>query len=249
MSRNELLNSKTILSHSPKIDSSPEMDSLKPASLKPASPGIHSPGQRILMLLKMHGANTAAILGKKLGITGEAVRQQLVRLHEEDLVIAYSQSQGVGRPSQYWDLTPLGHARFPDTHAQLTVQLLNSVRELLGADALDKLINARETQTRALYQAALEKISDWRERVQKLAELRSEEGYMAEVETDQDGKLLLIENHCPICAAATACQGFCRAELNIFREILGSDVKVERQDYILSGDRRCTYSIQHLKAH
>ncbi|MFK4824485.1 helix-turn-helix transcriptional regulator [Paenochrobactrum sp. BZR 588] len=208
-----------------------------------------SPGQRILMLLKMHGANTAAVLGKKLGITGEAVRQQLVRLNEEGLVVSYSQSRGVGRPSQYWDLTALGHARFPDTHAQLTVQLLSSIRDLLGQDALDILISARENQTRELYQSAMNQTTSLTERVAKLAELRSSEGYMAEVETDKDGRLIFIENHCPICAAATACQGFCRAELNIFRALLGTDVKVEREEYILSGDRRCTYSIQRLEAH
>ncbi|MGU3574384.1 helix-turn-helix transcriptional regulator [Brucellaceae bacterium C25G] len=223
MSRNDLLNSETILAR--------------------------SPGQRILMLLKMHGANTAAVLGKKLGISGEAVRQQLVRLNEEGLVASYSQGRGVGRPSQYWDLTALGHARFPDTHAQLAVQLLSSVRELLGADALETLISAREQQTRALYQAELSQISNLHERIKKLAQLRSEEGYMAEVETDKNGKYIFIENHCPICAAATACQGFCRAELNIFRSLLGTDVKVEREEYILSGDRRCTYSIQRLEAH
>ena len=33
---------------------------------------------------------------------------------------------------------------------------------------------------------------------------------MAEVEPQDDGSLLLIENHCPICAAATSCQSFCR---------------------------------------
>lgn len=223
MSRNDLLNSETILAR--------------------------SPGQRILMLLKMHGANTAAVLGKKLGITGEAVRQQLVRLNEEGLVASYSQSRGVGRPSQYWDLTPHGHARFPDTHAQLTVQLLSSVRDLLGQEALDTLIGARESQTREVYHAAMNQTTNLTERVEKLAELRTAEGYMAEVEVDKNGKLLFIENHCPICAAATACQGFCRAELSIFRELLGTDVKVEREEYILSGDRRCTYSIQRLEAH
>jgi predicted ArsR family transcriptional regulator len=221
MSRNDLLNSETILAR--------------------------SPARRILVLLKMHGASTAAILGKKLSITGEAVRQQLVRLNEDGLVISYSESRGVGRPSQYWDLTPLGNAEFPDTHAQLTVQMLNSVRELLGQDALAVLIQAREKQTRELYKAALKQSKNLDERVQKLAELRSDEGYMAEVQTNSDGKLTFIENHCPICAAASACQDFCQAELNIFRDLLGDDVKVEREEYIVSGDRRCTYAIQRLE--
>jgi len=54
---------------------------------------------------------------------------------------------------------------------------------------------------------------------------------------------LLIENHCPICAAAAACQGFCRAELEVFRDTLGADVIVERTDHILAGARRCAYRI------
>jgi predicted ArsR family transcriptional regulator len=34
------------------------------------------------------------------------------------------------------------------------------------------------------------------------SDLRTEEGYMAEFEAEPDGSFLLIENHCPICAAA-----------------------------------------------
>ena len=47
----------------------------------------------------------------------------------------------------------------------------------------------------------------------------------------------------PICVAATACQGFCRAELDTFREVLGPDVSVEREEHIVQGDRRCAYRI------
>ena len=40
---------------------------------------------------------------------------------------------------------------------------------------------------------------------------------MAEVKPLGKGAFLLAENHCPICAAATACQGFCTTELDLFR--------------------------------
>ena len=43
-----------------------------------------------MMMLKMHGSLTAAALGKKLGTTGEAARQQLSRLADEGLVVASS---------------------------------------------------------------------------------------------------------------------------------------------------------------
>lgn len=65
---------------------------------------------------------------------------------------------------------------------------------------------------------------------------------MAEYETLEDGSLLLIENHCPICAAAATCQGFCRAEQAIFSEVLQAEVV--RVEHILSHARRCAYRVQ-----
>ncbi|WP_139973401.1 metalloregulator ArsR/SmtB family transcription factor [Ochrobactrum sp. CGA5] len=195
-----------------------------------------------MLSLKMRGAQTAATIGEHLGITGEAVRQQLARLAEEGLVSSHSVSQGVGRPSLFWDVTEAGNKRFPDTHADLTVQLLHSVRTILGEDALDTLIDHRETEMRRQYQARLKDLS-LDHRVKELAEIRSAEGYMADAEKQEDGSWLLIENHCPICAAADACQGFCRSELQVFRAVLGPDVSVNRTEHILAGARRCAYVI------
>ena len=66
---------------------------------------------------------------------------------------------------------------------------------------------------------------------------------MAEVRREDNGAYLLTENHCPICAAATACQGFCQKELELFQSVLGSDAIVDRIEHILSGDRRCVYRV------
>ena len=216
------------------------------SSLENAVWSPRSPAERILMALKMHSALSAAALGKSLGTTSEAARQQLQRLAEEGLVEAHSAASGVGRPTQLWSLAPAAQARFPDTHAALTVQLLDIVRDHLGEDVLDTIITARETDTRCAYEAAVGSATDLRSRVAALADLRSQEGYMAAWTEQPDGSMLLVENHCPICAAATACQGFCRAELEVFRSVLGPDVEVERQEHIVSGGRRCTYAIRSI---
>jgi predicted ArsR family transcriptional regulator len=178
-----------------------------------------------------------------LDITGEAARQQLLRLAQEGLVESSSLSSGVGRPTQIWSLTPAAQARFPDTHAALTVQLLDLIGATLGEAALDAIITAREARTRNSYQEAVAQKADLKDRVAALVDLRSREGYMAGWSEQPDGSLLLIENHCPICAAATACQGFCRAEIDVFRSVLGPDVSVEREEHIVGGGRRCSYRI------
>lgn len=202
-----------------------------------------NPGERVLMALKMRSGLSAASIGDQLGITGEAARQQLLRLAQEGLVESSSLAAGVGRPTQIWSLTPAAQSRFPDTHAALTVQLLDLIGSTLGEAALDTIITARETLTRNAYEEAVAEKPDLKARVAALVDLRSREGYMADWSEQPDGSLLLIENHCPICAAATACQGFCRAELDVFRAVLGPETKVEREEHIVSGGRRCSYRI------
>lgn len=209
----------------------------------PPSRAPRPPADRLLVLLKTRGPQTAAALGDALGVTAEAARQQLVKLAEEGLTVASTAApKGVGRPSQLWSLTPAANARFPDAHAELTAQLLGTIRKTLGEDALEALIAAREAETRTSYAAALAGATDLEARVERLAALRAREGYMAEWQRERDG-WLLIENHCPICAAATACQGFCEAELRVFTDVLGPGVEVTRVEHAIAGARRCAYRI------
>ncbi|MHC2298710.1 putative ArsR family transcriptional regulator [Rhizobium mongolense] len=86
--------------------------------------------------------------------------------------------------------------------------------------------------------------SDLASRVRQLTAIRTREGYMADSWMEEDGSFLLVENHCPICAAARACAGFCRSELETFRNVLGANV--ERSEHILLGARRCAYRISPL---
>jgi predicted ArsR family transcriptional regulator len=202
---------------------------------------------RFLLLLKTKGAQTSSELGRALGITDEAARQQLVKLAKEGLVEATSIAIGVGRPSQTWRLTAIGHSRFPDAHADLTVQLLQSIRTELGEEALERLISAREQATQANYSSEMAGSTDLGCRVRKLAEIRTREGYMAEW-WEEGSDFMLVENHCPICAAATQCQGFCRAELAVFQKVLGPGATVTRVEHIPAGARRCAYRISRSDA-
>lgn len=57
---------------------------------------------------------------------------------------------------------------------------------------------------------------------------------MAEIRREEDGSWLLWESHCPICAAARTCRGFCRSELALFRQLL-APATVEQEQYLLEG--------------
>lgn len=198
---------------------------------------------QLLMQLKMRGTASAAELADELGITKEGVRLHLQKLLKENLVQAEAKSEGVGRPVAHYSLTTAGLAKFPDSHAQVTVEMIQSIRRLFGDNALDLLITDREKKVYTHYEEAITTSQSIEEVLERLTQIRTQEGYMAEWKREADGSYYLIENHCPICAAATACQGFCRSELKNFQQLIGADYQTERIDYILDGAQRCTYRI------
>jgi predicted ArsR family transcriptional regulator len=197
-----------------------------------------------LFLLKTRGPKTAQQLAGLLDMTSMGARRQLEAALEKGFVGFEDVADKIGRPSRRWHLTEAGHARFPDRHADLTVQLIEQARAVFGQAGLEQLITAREKAIEPHYQMEVDGKTGLAERVAALAHARDAEGYMAEVAAQDDGSVLLIENHCPICAAARQCQNFCRSELEIFQRVLGEGVAVERAEHMLAGARRCVYVIK-----
>lgn len=208
------------------------------------SQGDERSPERILFDLKTRGAQTASAIAARLDMTPAGARQHLLKLEADSLVESYDLAQGRGRPRKHWQLSPRGHQRFPDRHSDLTLDLLRSVRSVFGEPGLEQLIQHRERASLATYQDALGEGVSLERRLFTLADIRSREGYMASVVDEGQGSFLLIENHCPICAAATACQSLCRSELAIFRMVLGPAASVERIEHIPTGARRCAYRIR-----
>ncbi len=199
---------------------------------------------KLLFHLKTRGARSAADLARRLGITSMAVRQHLAALEEQGLVVFRDEAGRVGRPRRIWELTDAAQERFPENHAELALGLLGAARQAFGEEGLAALVSGRVKAQIAEYRPRMPPASaPLKDKLAALASIRRDEGYMAEWKARQHD-LLLIENHCPICVAATACVGLCAGELELFRALLGPRVSVEREEYLLDGDRRCTYVIR-----
>lgn len=213
------------------------------AQTAPASGRETKTRRRIVRLLKTEGPQDSARLAARLKVTPMAVRQHLYALQTEKLVTAEERPVPVGRPAKFWRLTPEANRLFPDAYAELSVALIDAVSDTFGAAGMDRLLGARLAKQQTEYEARIDSSAPLSAKLQQLARIRTDEGYMAEVKRTGRNAFLFIENHCPICAAATACQGFCATELDLFRKVLGSDVTVERAEHIVGGDRRCAYRI------
>lgn len=201
--------------------------------------------RRFLDHLKRSGPSTAAELAGALGMTDVAVRQHLGDLEERGLVRQQQQApDGRGRPAVLWSLAELAQNQFPDRHSELTVGLIEAMREAVGDDGLRRVIDVRAREQITAYRRVMPPASaSLRKRVEALARQRSAEGYMAEVVSEGRGNYLLIEHNCPICEAAKCCTGLCGAELEVFQHSLGPDATVERTEHLLSGQQRCVYRI------
>jgi len=197
---------------------------------------------KIIELLKTQGALTAKVLARELELTTMGIRQHMLALEESGEVIFKDEKAPRGRPTRYWSLTDKTNSRFADRHDELTVQLIDSVIAVFGDDGLDKLISNREESLMKTYRLALADRYGVEEKLITLSTLRSDEGYMATV-TKEENFFWLLENHCPICAAATKCVNFCRSELHLFQTLFEGVAMVSREEHIIEGARRCAYKV------
>jgi len=200
--------------------------------------------RRIVDILKQKSPCSTAELARSLGVTKAAIRLQLSELQESGLISQQiSNTSGRGRPAAKWSLCDRALALFPDRHGELTLELIRSIRESLGEEALDKVLSERDKNQLNRLKSLISENAPMKQKVNKLAQERTRLGYMAEVISDGND-LVLKEHHCPICVAAKECQRLCKNELALFRDFLGIDVLVEREQHLLKGNARCVYRIK-----
>jgi predicted ArsR family transcriptional regulator len=212
-------------------------------SRKP-KPEARKTRRMLVHLLKTEGPLTSAQLAGRLGLTAMAVRQHLYALQSEKFVTVEERPVPIGRPAKHWQLTAEADRFFPDAYSELSVSLIGALGDAFGAEGLKRVLETRCARQQAAYAERIRSSTSLKDKLQQLARVRTEEGYMAEVKPGENKSFLFVENHCPICVAATQCQGFCTAELDLFRKVLGPDVEIEREEHILAGARRCAYRVQ-----
>ena len=199
---------------------------------------------RILRLIKQDGPQEAAELARQFGITDMAVRQHLYALEEQGDITHDTVARPKGRPAKIWQLTDQAQTHFPNSHAEFSTGLIASIEDVFGQQGMEKLLDVRLQTQVANYGPQIPATAPLRNKLEKLADLRTREGYMADILKGKDkDAFLFVENNCPVCEAAQVCSGICARELDLFREVLGQDIIVTRTEHIIEGARRCAYEI------
>jgi predicted ArsR family transcriptional regulator len=134
---------------------------------------------------------------------------------------------------------------FPNAYDGLATGLLAAIRAVGGEALVDDVFAARRRMTTERVRERLaERLPDdasVADRARELAVIQDEQGYLAETVLGPDGVIRIVEHNCAIHHVATGVEAACRAELELFRQVLGPDV--ERETHIAGGDRCCTYRV------
>lgn len=195
----------------------------------------------LLRFIKAKGNTSLADMAAHLGMTREAVRQQLAMLEQDGWVrrAAQHKSTGQGRPATLFALTPAGDHLFPKFYDVLTVELLDTLAETLGPDALRRMLASLTDKQVAHWQNKLDGLP-LAARIEALKGFYFEQDPFTHVERDAQG-YLLVERNCPYLNLAMQRPQLCSVTVSTLSRLLG--VRVKREAKFQNGDQHCAFRV------
>lgn len=196
--------------------------------------------ERILVLLRRRGRLSAPQLADLLGLTPVGVRRHLALLEGDGLVTAGIEKPKRGRPTAVYRLTDAGLETLTAAgDGEIAREALAFVKRR-DASLLSQFLAWRNERLADSYAERVDGAT-LAERADALADVLSEQGFMAEVEATPGG-LRLCQHNCTVEHLASELPDLCESEARLFERLLGSPV--EREATIVQGDVRCVTNVQ-----
>ena len=198
------------------------------------------------MLYAVRGLGDATVdeVAEYLGITISGARQHLTALSDDGLVEANEverEQRGRGRPQLTYHATELADAVFPKAYAALTNDLLGYLAEE-NSETIDRLFARRRDDRIANARDRLAARRSLGAKVEELARILDEDGYLATAERIGRDHFRVVEHNCAITAVARRYGQACTSEIDFIRAVL-PEARVERTSHIIEGARHCAYDI------
>ncbi len=204
-----------------------------------------SPRRGLLLVLKRLPGASLAEIAANLGVSKVAALGHLRGLEEEGLVERSSRAGKVGRPQAVFRLTPAAAALFPHSYADMSICALEFIDRRLGRPAIRELLAERAQEVAAKNRSRIPR-AGLGARVEELARIRTEGGYMAEVGPRRSGSVEMLEHNCPILALAQKFPEACDVERRMFESLLEAQVDVSHR--VVAGDPVCRFLVRGAKA-
>lgn len=221
----------------------------------------------IIRLLLEGGPITATAISTRLGLTPAGVRRHLDALIDSGQARASRsapwQQKGRGRPAKQYQLTAVGRGQLGHAYDDLAGAAIRQLGEIGGDQAITEFARKRartivagieplrehepQIPSRAADEAdtagaEAEKAETTAEagmvaKAEEIAGALSDSGFAASTRKVGAG-VQICQHHCPVSHVAEEFPQLCEAELEVFRELLGTHV--QRLATIANGDCACT---------
>jgi predicted ArsR family transcriptional regulator len=194
---------------------------------------------KIVTELRRRGSASAADLAQSFGLSPNAVRQQLVLLERDGMVVEKPVRRGPTKPTLEFSLTSEADKLFPQAYDKMLTAVLREVRDQFGSPAVDRIFDGLSKRA---VDRARRKItaSDAEGRVAQLTEMLREGGVMAEYSLI-DGGFVLHEHNCPYSNAAKEHPEVCQVIHHVLDETIGEHTQTES---LAQGGKECRFEIK-----
>ncbi|MGQ4598562.1 helix-turn-helix domain-containing protein [Nocardia sp. R6R-6] len=196
----------------------------------------------IVQLLLEEGPITATAIGSRLGLAPAGVRRHLDALIDSGQARAARsapwQQKGRGRPAKQYQLTAVGRGKLGHAYDDLAGAAMRQLGKIGGEQAITEFARQRARTIVAGIEPVAEHTPERTEaKSEEIAEAFTDAGFAASTRKVGTG-VQICQHHCPVAHVAEEFPQLCAAELEAFRELLGTHV--QRLATIANGDCACT---------
>jgi predicted ArsR family transcriptional regulator len=195
---------------------------------------------KIVTELRRRGSASAADLAHEFGLSPNAVRQQLVVLERDGLVVEKPVRRGPTKPTLEFSLTADADKLFPQAYDKMLDAVLREVRDQFGGPAVERIFDGLSKRA---VERARQKItaSDPEQKVAQLAEMLRESGVVAEYSLI-DGGFALHEHNCPYSGVSKEHPEMCQVIHHVIDETIGGEhVQTES---LAHGGKECRFEMK-----
>jgi len=200
---------------------------------------IRNTRDRVLQTLLTREQCTIKELAEAVAINPISVRHHIGKLEAEGLVASEEDHYGVGRPRRRYFLTEKGRENFPTRYINLTLRLLDQLKETMPQSMVNRLFTQIAQDMASRHRAELESLPT-EERLDFVKQLLTQEGFNIEVEPH--GNCYHIrELNCPYFHLGQSHPEVCTVGQTFISTILS--IPVQKIQCLLQGDSHCTFVI------
>jgi predicted ArsR family transcriptional regulator len=195
-------------------------------------------GKIVGALRNRHGAS-AFELAQEFGLSPNAIRQQLVVLERDGLVVGKSVRRGKTKPTHEYSLTPEADRYFPQSYDRMLNAVLREVRATGGDAAVSEIFqNIGKRTARRMNERLVGKSTD--ERVAEIAQSIRASGVTADVERSGD-TIILHEHNCPYASVVSENPECCSVIHTMLGEVASPQMR--QTESLATGGEECRFEV------